>query len=141
MQARSQYSDNRGSCICKISNFNVLKTFRIYLRPFKRKYFLSFSKEERFGDHQPWWVYVLLVLSAEKFIFFRLLSNLIKLWYVYGEHLRFADYVGLQILGFLRRNDRIKNQYVEGKEHVLFGLFTHIFLNLVLTSGVKKFIL
>ena len=64
-----------------------------------------------FGDYQPWWLYVLSVLSAEKFLFSCVLSNLIKLCYVHGKYLRFADYEGFQILGLLRRNGAIKNQY------------------------------
>ena len=47
------------------------------------------------------------------------LSNLIKLCYVYGEHLHFEDYGGFQILGLLRRNGGGKINML--KERRMFG--------------------
>ena len=80
---------------------------------------------------------MLSVLSAKKFVF-TVLSNLIKLWYVYGEHLPFVDYVGFQILGFLQRNDRMKNKYVQGKEHVFFFAFSRISLFPIILNLVSS---
>ena len=89
-----------------------------------------------FGDHQQWVVVCVISVECREISFSCVVSNFIKLCYVYGEHLLFADYGAFQILGLLRRNDGIKNQYAQGKAHC-FGLpfhtWQHRFPNFFLT--------